>query len=213
MVAVVVVIALIVISGIGLFASLITLIVGAIQKSAPLRKKAILFGLTCMVVLICVSSFAALALASDLMDYLGFHPERTGSTIGDKRLPATSAQMREWFEWATGLQLPADVEILGGEMKEEGVFNKETYYLKMRVSKGFGQFLKDHFVKEQWDVAEVYFKSLTPAEAPYWRIDQVKDKACFSYFKDGWLVQTYQSIISYDSETGLAYFVGARGRE
>ncbi len=203
-----------------LLVSLTALVVGIAKKQPKLWKGSLLSGFVSIFLFFGFGIYASVVAAStayglfhDILDYVGIDLGYVGSTVDNQDRPATSAQKRMWFKWSTGLELPADVRILDGTLVKQGVFNLESYYITLQAPDGFEQFLREHFEPETWKVAQEYFASLSSEEHSFWSLEDVKSKSYYSRFKREVLEETYDSVLSFDPQTGRIYFVGARGRE
>ena len=117
---------------------------------------------------------------------------------------ASDAEMREWFQWGTGLDLPPETEHLAG--RECGAYLGE-FYLKSRVPTGFAATLEAEFAR--LPAAEVPEAPAVPEalgpDLAFWDVAAMGSPAFYQKevgtAEEGGFVTT----LALDLGTGLAY--------
>ncbi|MBI5359335.1 MAG: hypothetical protein HZA48_02000 [Planctomycetes bacterium] len=123
--------------------------------------------------------------------------------------------MRGWFKWSTGRDLPFGAKIIGGKCLTTAIVFLDTYYIKFEAPNDFTKFLNNEFNAVNKDTAMSFFDVGKEwlKDMPCWNYNDVKDDSFFEKVftdKDG---IKFVSYVAFDSKTGVVHFVGCQCKD
>lgn len=126
----------------------------------------------------------------------------------------TQSRPGQWFENATGLQLPATVNELNAQVVVVLMVG-DTYYLELKAHPDLDALLAEEFTECRWYDAKPH---MVPPEGwvkelPFWDRDAVANASSFYTRRHtGKNGTVFLSYVAYAREHAVCYFVGLQTR-